>query len=94
MAYLILHNFINALSRSEYPDSIKFANITPIFKKDNKCGKTNYRAINFLSKLRKIYDPFMQNQIYLYLDRTFLKYQYRLRKEFNVQNCLMTMIEK
>ena len=94
MAYLILHNFSNALSRSEYPDNTKFGNITPIFKKDNKSGNTNYRAINFLSKLRKIYDPLIQNQIYLYLNRTFLKYQYGLRKEFNVQHCLMTMIEK
>ena len=36
MAYFILHNFNNALSTSEYLASLKYADITPIFRKDNK----------------------------------------------------------
>ena len=36
IAYFILHNFNNALSYSEYPTSLKYADITPIFKKDDK----------------------------------------------------------
>ena len=36
IAYFILHNFNNALSCSEYPASLKYADITTIFKKDDK----------------------------------------------------------
>ena len=41
MPYFILHNFINALPSSEYPASLKYVDITPIFKKDDKTDKTN-----------------------------------------------------
>ena len=42
MAYFILHNFNNAYSNCECPASLKYANITPLFKKDDKTDKTNY----------------------------------------------------
>ena len=42
MTYFILHNFNNAYSNSECPAKLKYANITPLFKKDDKTDKTNY----------------------------------------------------
>ena len=54
IAYFILHNFNNAWSCSEYPTSLKYADITPVFKKDDKNGKTNYRPISILPNLSKI----------------------------------------
>ena len=36
IAYFILHNLNNTLSRCEYPASLKYADITPIFKKNVK----------------------------------------------------------
>ena len=94
IAYFILHNFNNALSSSEYPASLKYANITPIFKKDDKTDKTNYRPISILPNLSKIYERFMQNQMYPYLNQIFSKYQCGFRKGYNAQHCLMAMIEK
>ena len=94
IAYFILHNFNNALSCSEYPASLKYANITPIFKKDDKTDKTNYRPISILPKVRKIYERFMQNQMCPYLNQTFSKYQCGFRKGYNAQHCLMATIEK
>ena len=54
MAYFILHNFNNALSCSEYPTSLKYGDITLIFIKDDKTGKTNYGPISILPILSKI----------------------------------------
>ena len=51
MAYFILHKFSNALSSSEYPASLKYADITPIFKKNNKTEKSNYRPVSILPNL-------------------------------------------
>ena len=63
IAHFILHNFNNALSCSEYPTSVKYADITPVFKKDHKTDKTNYRPISIIPNLSKIYERFMQNQM-------------------------------
>ena len=41
IGYFVLHNFINFLSCSEYPASVKHTDITPIFKKEDKTGTTN-----------------------------------------------------
>ena len=94
MAYLILHNFSNALSSSECPTSLKYADIKPIFKRDHKTDKTNYRPTSILPNVRKIYERFMQNQIYTYLYQVFSKYQCGFRKGFNTQPYLMAMIGK
>ena len=57
IAYFILHNFKNALTCSvQYPASLKYADITPIFKMDDKTDKTNYRPISIDScKIRCIH---------------------------------------
>ena len=94
IAYFILHNFNNALSCSEYLASLEYADITPIFKKDDKTDKTNYRPISILPNLSKIYERFMQNQMYPYLNQIFSKYQCGFRKGYNAQHCLMATIEK
>ena len=94
IARFILHNFNNASSCSEYPASLKYADITPIFKKDDKTDKTNYRPISILLNLSKIYEQFMQNQMYPYLHKIFSKYQCGFSKGYNAQHCLMAVIEK
>ena len=82
------------MSCSEYPASLKYADITPIFKKDDKTDKTNYRLISILPNLSKIYERFMQNHMYPYLNQIFSKYQCEFRKGYNAQHCLMAIIEK
>ena len=55
MAYFILNNFNKTLLSAGYHASLKFADITLIFKNDNKTDKVNYRPpINILLELGKI----------------------------------------
>ena len=61
IACFILYSFNKALSSSEYPASSTYADITPIFKKDDKTVKTNFRPISIVPNLSKIYERFMQN---------------------------------
>ena len=43
------------LKNGIFPDNLKYADITPIFKKDERLDKTNYRPISILPTLSKIY---------------------------------------
>ena len=45
--------------------------MTPVFKKDDKSDKSNYRPKSILFSLSKVYEQIMQNQIYPYLDKIF-----------------------
>lgn len=49
----ILHNFNRKLTSSEYPVSLKYVDIRPIFKKYDKSGKSNSRPISIPAKSDK-----------------------------------------
>ena len=88
------HNFSNSLSCSTFPTGIKYADVTPIYKKDDNIDKTNYRPISILPNLSKVYERLMYNQIFPYFDSVFSKFQCRFRKVFNAQHCLLKTVEK
>ena len=73
---------------------MKYADVTPIHKKNDKTDKENYRPISILPNTSKVYETLMYNQIYPYFDRLFPKFQCGFRKGFNAQHCLLAMIEK
>ena len=73
---------------------MKYADVTPIHKKDDKTDKTNYRPVSIFPNLSKVCEKLMHNQISLYFDSVFSKFQCGFRKGFNAQHCLLTMVEK
>ena len=62
---------------------MKYADVTPIHKKDDKTDKTNYRPISILPNLSKVYERLMYKQISPYFDLVFSKFQCEFRKGFN-----------
>ena len=42
ISYFVYNNFNNALSSLQYPNGLKYADVTPVFKKDDKSDKSNY----------------------------------------------------
>ena len=73
---------------------MKYAEVTPTHKKDNKTDKENYRPISILPDLSKVHERLMYNQIYPYFHTIFSKFQCGFRKSFNAQYCLLAMAEK
>ena len=85
---------INVLLNLLFPASLKLANVIPIFKKDTKSCKSNYRPISILSNISKIYERIIFKQISKYFSVFFSKFQCGFRKGFSVQTCLLAMLEK
>ena len=73
---------------------MKYAEVTPIHKKNDKTDKENYHPISILPNLSKLYERLMYNQIYPYFQSIFSKFQCGFQKGFNVQHCLLAMVEK
>ena len=48
LSYILCHNFNNSIFSKAFPSSLRNADITPVFKKDGKFKKNNYRPISIL----------------------------------------------
>ena len=65
----ILTNCINkSIETGYFPDSLKEANITPIFKKDDPLDKSNYRYFSILPLISKVFERLIYNQLSEYTE--------------------------
>ena len=90
---LIFQNFNQSLINGDFPHCLKQAEVIPVFKKEEKLDKSNYRPVSILPVISKIYERLMYDQMYKYFDQIFSKFQCGFRKGFSTQNCLLYMIE-
>ena len=60
---ILLDEFNKSLALGIFPSSMKLANITPVFKKDDRTDKSNYRPIRILPNLSKIFEKCIYNQL-------------------------------
>ena len=92
----IFENFEVALvKRGVFLDELKLAKVVPIYKKNDKNDKDNYKPISILSNLSKTYEICIQTQLNEYFAIFFLaKYQCGFLQGFKTQHCLLVMIEK
>ena len=62
-ANFILQSFNKYIIDGKFPDQLKIADVSPIFKKGNYNDKTNYRPVSILPSLSKVYERLIYNQI-------------------------------
>ena len=68
---VLWENFNLSMEKSKFPQPLKKADITPIFKKDSRLDKSNYRPVSILPNLSKIFERCIYNQISLYFLMTY-----------------------
>ena len=55
--------FNSVISNSGFPENLKLAYITPVFKKKDPLDKWNYRPVSVLPSVSKIFEWLIQKQI-------------------------------
>ena len=55
------------MSEGKFPDVWKLANVTSIFKKDDRQSKVNYRPVSPLDSLTKITEKIVFTRLYTFL---------------------------
>lgn len=81
-------------SKQTFSSDLELADKPPEFKMKSMTLKDNYRPINILPSISKIYERCLNNQSQTYLDKTFSKNEGGFRKRFNADNCLVSTIEQ
>ena len=82
------------MNKGVFPNELKQADIKPIYKKESKNRKENYRPVSILLNLSKFFERCMYYQLKDHFDKLPSKYQCGFRKGFSTQHCLLAMIEK
>ena len=85
-----------SLNTGIFPDSLKIAKITPIFKKENPHITDNYRPISLLPSISKVFEKVVYTQIYDYFTENNLLYdsQYGFRKFHSTEFAALEMTDK
>ena len=68
--------FSEAISSSKFRSSLKYANITPAFTKCYRNFKENYRPVNILPIIFKIFEKLMSKQLSTYFQSVLSKFQF------------------
>ena len=90
----ILKIYNDSILNSIFPESLKMADITPIYKQDERTKVENYRPVSILPTVSKVFEKNMANQILAYIESSLSNYLCGFRKGCSTQHCLILMLEK
>ena len=73
-----------------FPNKLKLAKVAPVFKKDSRQDKDNYRPISVLSVFSKIFEKAMYKCLYSYLECHSILYplQFGFRRKHSPNHAL------
>ena len=72
LSKLLLHIFRLSLEEEIFPDGLKIAKVTPIFKAGDESDFDNYRPISLLSCFSKIPEKIMYKRLFNHLSEHYL----------------------
>ena len=75
-----------------FPSSMKLAEISPIYKKDNLC-KENYRSVNLLIMVSKVFERILADQLTAYFENLLSSCLSAYRKGYNCQHVILRLTE-
>ena len=91
----IMTQIINmSIDNNCYPDDLKLAEASPVFKKKNDLAKENNRPVSVLSHVSKVFERIMYQQIEDFMKDKLPNLLAGFRKNHNTQHCLMSMLER
>ena len=78
---------------NSYPDSLKTADVIPIYKGKERFLPKNYRPVSLIPTVSKLFERNMFNQMSSYIENSLSPYLFRYRKGHSTEQCLMIMVE-
>ena len=76
-----------------FPDDLKLAEVSPIFKKNDDPDKENYIPVSVLFNRSKVFKKIMCSQIDAFMQDKLSNLLTGFRKNHSTQHCLMYMLE-
>ena len=84
----------NSITNPCYPSPLKWGDITPVHKKDDRSLKSNYRPISILPSVSKIFERIIHDHILIFVEQYLSPYLCGFRKGYSTQYCLIIVLER
>ena len=91
--YSLCNIFNDCVMSSFFPTDMKFAEISPIFKKKDSLCKENYRSVNILTCISKIFERILSDQLMEYFQNLLSPYLSAYRKGYSCQHVILQLTE-
>ena len=76
-----------------YPDCLKHAEVTPIYKKKDALDKSNYRPVSLLTVISKVVEGLFTDQMMIYFDNILCKELSAYRKKHSCESVILKCVE-
>ena len=92
----LMNIFSLSLKKGIFPEKMKIAKVSPIFKKGDKSILSNYRPISVLPCFSKILERIMYNRLYAYLAENNILFnkQFGFRAGHSSEHALLELIDQ
>ena len=92
----LLHIFNQSLQSGIFPDNLKIARVTPLFKKGSNSELVNYRPISVLPCFSKILEKIMCNHLYKNLKEKDILYkkQVGFQQKHSTEHAILQLIDQ
>ena len=82
-----------SIDQSVFPDKLKKAQVTPLYKKNDPLLKTNYRPVSVLCIFSKIFEKILEQQLSDFFLNIFDPYLCAFRRGHGCQTTLLRLLE-
>ena len=86
--------FNTSVDECIFPSKLKFANVSPLFKKGDNTNKENYRPISILPVVSKIFERVILQQMSTFVINVISPYLCGFRKGYSTQHALLRLMNK
>ena len=82
-----------SIQQCVFPNCLKNAELSPVFKKDDSMNKTNFRPVSILVCFSKIFEELYCDQLLDFFNKVVSKFLSAFRKGYSCETVLIKMIE-
>ena len=87
-------NIINlTIQTGTFPELLKTATVSPVFKKEDPLSKENYRPISVVTVFSKIFERYYQSKLLPYFNRIMSDKLSAYRRNYSTQHVLLCLVE-
>ena len=88
MIYILTDIINDCLTQGVFPDELKLAEVTPIFKKKDCLNKENYRPVSLLPHMSKVFERIIYKQLEKFFENKLSDILTGFRKNHSAQHSL------